>query len=65
MLITLLEHLLMLVGIVAALALLAGIWGAMLFAAAEDIKYLILHFVQSKKDTKMFHQVEEFRRDFS
>lgn len=63
--ISLLQFLLMLVGAIIASGLLVALWGAMLLAAWDDLVEVVRHTIQSRRDTKLFHQVEEFRNDFS
>ena len=63
--IDILNHITMLIGTAVSILALLLIWGAMLLCVDEDVSYLTKHYHQSRKDTKMFHQIEEFRRDFS
>lgn len=64
--IDILQHTMMLIGTAVGILAVLTVWGTMFFCAVdEDVTYLVKHFHQSRKDTKMFHQVEEFRRDFS
>ena len=41
------------------------IWGILLSEIWREAASLGKHHIQSRKDAKLFTQVEEFRRDFS
>lgn len=60
-----LQVLLMLIGALIAAGLFVALAGAMLLAVWDDLAWVVRNIIQSHKDTKLFHQVEEFRNDFS
>lgn len=64
-LIHILQILMMLVGGAIALGAVVLISGAMLLAVGNDFEKVVQHFIQSRRDTHLLKQIEEFRRDFS
>ena len=59
-----LQNLLMAAGAATAVVAVVILWGGMFLAVGGDLAWVTKHFIQSHKDTKLFHQIEEFRRDF-
>jgi hypothetical protein len=65
MILELLRHLLLIAGAATAVVAVVGIWSILLHEVWADAVKLNQHYIQSRRDTKLFHNVEEFRRDFS
>lgn len=64
-LIHILQILMMWIGGAIALGAVILISGAMLLAVGNDFEKVVQHFIQSRRDTHLLKQIEEFRRDFS
>jgi len=44
--------------------MVVGIWAIMLLAVGTDLQWVVQHTIQSRRDTRLFKNIEEFRRDF-
>lgn len=65
MITSVLQLLLMVIGAMIAAGFIAFIGSFVLIVVWDESVLLVKHYTQSRRDTKLFNQNEEFRRDFS